>query len=78
MSEHAEKRVERKEDKDDSINGRRKKISSDNIPLNSISLNWYSKNVSVKGQIVVKTCQSGPLKKIKYQDIEPDVEDQME
>ena len=34
-----------------------------NIPLNSISLNyWTSKHVSVKGQIVVKTCQSGSLK----------------
>ena len=48
------------------------------IPLNSISLNWTSKYVSVKGQIVVKTCQSGSLKYIKYQDIEPEVEDQME
>ena len=27
VSEHVEKRVERKEDKDDSINGRRRKIS---------------------------------------------------
>ena len=49
-----------------------------NIPLNSISLNCTSKYVSVKGQIVVKTCQSGSLKYIKYQDIEPEVEDQME
>ena len=47
-----------------------------NIPLDLISLNWYSKYVSVKGQIVVKTCQSGSLKYIKYQDIEPEVEDQ--
>ena len=49
-----------------------------NILLNSISLNWNSKYVSVKGQIVVKTCQSGSLKYIKYQDSEPEVEDQME
>ena len=48
------------------------------IPLNSISLNWTSKYVSVKGQIVVKTCQSGNLKYIKYQDIESEVEDQMD
>ena len=48
------------------------------IPLNPISLNWTSKHVSVKGQIVVKTHQSGSLKKIKYQDIESEVEDQME
>ena len=49
-----------------------------NIPLNLISLNWTSKYVSVKGQIVVKTCQSESLKYIKYQDIESGVEDQME
>ena len=49
-----------------------------NIPLTSISLNWTSKHVSVKGQIVVKTSQNGSLKYIKYQDIEPEVEDQME
>ena len=48
------------------------------IPLNSISVNWTSKYVSVKGQIVVKTCQSGSLKCIKYQDTEPEVEEQME
>ena len=53
-------------------------LTRDNIPLNSISLNWTSKYVSVKGQIVVKTCQSGSLKYIKYQDIETEVEDQME
>ena len=34
--------------------------------------------MSVKGQIVVKTCQSGSPKYIKYQDIEPEVEDQIE
>ena len=49
-----------------------------NIPLNSISLNWCSMYVSVKGQIVLKTCQSGSLKYTKYQDIELEVEDQME
>ena len=49
-----------------------------NIPLNSISLHWTSKYVSVKGRVVVKTCQSGSLKYIKYQDIESEVEDQME
>ena len=48
------------------------------IPLNSISVNWTSKYVSVEGQIVVKTCQSGSLKFIKYQDIESEVEEQME
>ena len=49
-----------------------------NIPLNSISMNWTSKHVSVNGQIVVKTCQSGSLKFFKYQDIETEVEDLME
>ena len=49
-----------------------------NIPLNSISMNWPSKHVSVKGQIVVKTYQSGSLKFFKYQDIETEVDDQME
>ena len=53
-------------------------IHVNGIPLNSISVNWTSKYVSVKGQIVVKTCQSGSLKKIKYQDTEPEVEEQME
>ena len=33
---------------------------------------------SVKGQIVVKTCQSGSVKYIKYLDIEREVEGQME
>ena len=41
-----------------------------NIVLSLISLNWTSKHVSVKGQIVVKTCQSGSLKFSKYQDVE--------
>ena len=47
-------------------------------PLNSISLNWLSTYVSVNGQIVVRTCQSGPLKYHKYQDIESEFEEQME
>ena len=29
-----------------------------NIPLDSITANWTLKHISVKGQIVVKTCQS--------------------
>ena len=49
-----------------------------NIPLSLISLNWTSKYVSVIGQIVVKTCQSGSLKFIKYQDVEDEVEEQMQ
>ena len=49
-----------------------------NILLSSISLNWTSKYVSVKGQIVVKTCQSGSLKYIKYQGVEDEVEEQMQ
>ena len=49
-----------------------------NIPLDSITTNWTLKHMSVKGQIVVKTCQSGNLKYIKYQDIETEVEGQME
>ena len=49
-----------------------------NIPLDLISMSWTLKHVSVKGQIVVKTFQSGSLKYIKYQDIETEVEDQME
>ena len=36
------------------------------IPLDLISMNWALKHVSVKGQIVVKTCQSGSLKCIEY------------
>ena len=49
-----------------------------NILLSLISLNWTSKHVSVKGQIVVKTCQSGSLKFSKYQDVEDEVEEQMQ
>ena len=49
-----------------------------NIPLSLISLNWTAKHVSLKGQIVVKTCQSGSLKFIKYQDVEDEVEEQMQ
>ena len=49
-----------------------------NVPLDSITTNWTLKHVSVKGQIVVKTCQSGNLKYIKYQDIEAEVEGQVE
>ena len=49
-----------------------------NIPLDLITTNWTLKHISVKGQIVVKTCQSGNLTYIKYQDIETEVEGQME
>ena len=48
------------------------------ILLNSISLNWTSKYVPAKVQIVVKTCQSGSLKFFKYHDIESEVEEQMD
>ena len=47
------------------------------ILLDLISMNWTLKHVSVKGQIVVKTCQTGSLKCITYQDIETEVEDHM-
>ena len=49
-----------------------------NIPLSLVSLNWTLKYVSDKGQIVVNTCQSGPLKFSKYQDVENEVEEQMQ
>ena len=49
-----------------------------NIPLDSITKNWTLKHISVKGQIVVKTCQSGTLTYIKYQDTVAEVEEQME
>ena len=49
-----------------------------NILLSLISRNWTAKHVSVKGQIVVKTCQSGSLKFSKYQDVEDEVEEQMQ
>ena len=35
------------------------------IPLDLVPMNWTLKHVSVKGQIVAKTCQSGRLKYIK-------------
>ena len=47
------------------------------VPLYSISLNWNTKHVSVKGQIVVKTCQDGSLKFSKYQDVEDEVDELM-
>ena len=49
-----------------------------NVLLDSITTNWTLKHISVKGQIVVKTCQSGNQTYIKYQDIEAEVEGQME
>ena len=48
------------------------------IHLNLISLNWTSKYVSVKGQIAVKTCQSGSLKFSKFMDTESEEEEQRE
>ena len=48
------------------------------ILLSLISLNWTAKHVSVKGQIVVKTCQDGSLKFSKYQDVEDEVEELMQ
>ena len=48
------------------------------VHLYLISLNWIAKHVTVKGQIVVKTCQSGSLKFSKYQDVEDEVEELMQ
>ena len=48
------------------------------VPLYLISLNWTTKHVSVKGQIVVKTCQDGSLKFSKYQDVEDEVDELMQ
>ena len=49
-----------------------------NILLDSITTNWTLKHISVKGQIMVKTCQNGTLTYIKYHDIEAEVEEQVE
>ena len=46
-----------------------------NIPLDSITTNWTLRHISVKGQLVVKTCQNGTLTYIKYHDIEAEVEE---
>ena len=59
------------------INGRRGKISSKENGVRQI-LHSCENNISVKGQIVVKTCKSGNLTYIKYQDIETDVEGRKE
>ena len=48
-----------------------------NVPLESIT-HCTMKFVSINGQIVVKTVQSGNLKYIKYQDVEAVVEEQMQ
>ena len=37
-----------------------------------------AKHVSVKGQNVVKTCQSGSFKFFKYQDVQDEVEEPMQ
>ena len=82
-----EERIEREQDKYIAINRfhpKRKVYVKCSIHtrhsflLNSISLKWISKYVSVNGQIVVRTCQSGSFKYHKYQDGEPEVEEQME
>ena len=49
-----------------------------NVPLASITTNWTMKYVSIKGQIVVKTVQSGNLKYLKYQDVQAEDEEQMQ
>ena len=49
-----------------------------NVPLESITTNWTMKYVSINGQIVVETVQSGNLKYIKHQDVEAEVEEQMQ
>ena len=48
------------------------------VPLHSISLNWNTKHVTIKGQIVAKTCQDGSLKFSKYQDVEDEVDELMQ
>ena len=48
------------------------------VPLEQISLNWNTKHVSVKGQMVVKTCLDGSLKFNKYQDVEDEVDELMQ
>ena len=45
------------------------------IPLAKISLNRATKHVSIRGDMVVRTCADGSLKYSKFQDIEPEVED---
>ena len=45
------------------------------IPLTKITVNRVKKHVSVKGQKVVRTCESGSLKYHKFQNIEEEVED---
>ena len=40
-------------------------------------MNWTARHASVKGEIVVKTCQNGSLKFSKCQDVEDEVEEQM-
>ena len=41
-----------------------------NVPLESTTTNWTMKYVSIKGQIVVKTVQSGNLKEKKREEKE--------
>ena len=53
-------------------------IHEKHIPLDSTTTNWTLKHISVKCQIVVKTCQNGTFTYIKNHDIEAEVEEQME
>ena len=86
IGEHVEKRTERKKikitrsmDAEERFHSKRMWYVKycihmrHNIPLSLISLKWTSKYV-----FVVKTCQSGSLKFIKYQDVEDEVEEQMQ
>ena len=51
--------------------------SKHKIPLAKITLNRTTGHVSIQGEVVVRTCASGPLKYSKFQDIEPEVEEYM-
>ena len=48
------------------------------VPLYLISLNWTTKHVAVKGQMVVKTYLDGSLNFNKYQDGEDEVDELMQ
>ena len=48
------------------------------IPLHKVKLNHKKRSVTVKGQVVVKTCEDGTLKYNQYHNIAEDVQNLME
>ena len=67
--------ISRSMDADERFHQKKKEWSmSTTVFMRSTTTNLTLKHISVKGPIVVKTCHSGNLTYIRYQDIEAEVE----